>query len=159
MQSIVECKLKTLFAFFLCLIMTNDLFADVNRSGVICFMEDGYNYGYSFNNGEVASYKFIVTDNKVLSNIEPLGSYYDKSDYVEWKISFSGRIFWFRLNKTSYVLTTEGDGININFNHQCETHELMEWNRRLSILGDRYQFEYDKYLKYNNEYNEELKDK
>ena len=139
--------------------MTNDLFADMNRSGVICFMEDGYNYGYSFNNGEVSSYKFIVTDNKVLSNIEPIGNYSDKPDYVEWNIIFSGRIFWFRLNKTSYVLTTEGDDININFNHQCEAHELMEWNRRLSILGDRYQVEYDKYLKYNKEYNEELKDK
>ena len=79
MQSIVEYKLKTLFAFFLCLIMTNDLFADMNRSGVICFMEDGYNYGYSFNNGEVASYKFIVTDNKVIigrSSLEVLTNFF-----------------------------------------------------------------------------------
>ena len=44
---------------------------------------------------EVSSYKFIVTDNKVLSNIKPLSDYYDKSDYVEWKIIFSGRTFWF----------------------------------------------------------------
>ena len=57
------------------------------------------------------------------------------------------------------MLTTEGDDININFNHQCEAHELMEWNRRLSILGERYQVEYDKYLKFNHEYNEELNDK
>ena len=55
------------------------------------------------------------------------------------------------------VLTTESKQNQISFNHKCQTFGLMEWNQKLSKLGDVYQFEYDRYLKFSNEYNKELK--
>lgn len=146
-----------ILVIFLITTKSEDVMADLDRSGIICSLEDGHDYGYSFNNGEVIEYKFIVSDNKVLSNIELLGQYVDKIDYLEWDIQFSGRIFWFRFNKITNVLTIESKQDQMSFNHRCQTFELMEWNQKLSKLGDMYQFEYDKYLKFSDEYGKELK--
>lgn len=133
--------------------------ADISEKGVICELQDGYNYGYSFNNDEVLYYNFIVTNNRILSNIKPIGTFTDNSGYVEWNVHFSKTTFWFRLNAATLILTTESKDANIKFDHQCEIYELMEWNRKLSILGNLYQREYDTYLKYNREYNDSLKQK
>ena len=157
MKNIRRSKITIIIVCFLIIAKSADVMSDLDRKGIICTMEDGYDYGYSFNNGEVVSYKFIVTNNKVLSNIELLGQYNDKMEYLEWKTQFSGRIFWFRLNKMTNVLTTESKQAQISFNHQCQTLELMEWNQKLSKIGDVYQFEYDKYLKFSEEYSKELK--
>lgn len=146
-----------ILVIFLITTKSEDVMADLDRSGIICSLEDGHDYGYSFNNGEVIEYKFIVSDNKVLSNIELLGQYVDKIDYLEWDIQFSGRIFWFRFNKITNVLTIESKQDQMSFNHRCQTFELMEWNQKLSKLGDMYQFEYDRYLKFSDEYGKELK--
>ena len=59
---------------------------DMNAKGVICGLEDGYDYGYSFNNEEVLHYTFVVTDDKILSNVNPQGSFTNKSDYIEWNV-------------------------------------------------------------------------
>ena len=149
-------KFVIILVSFSIMIKTADVMADMDRKGIICSMEDGYDYGYSFNNGEVLSYKFIVINDKVLSNISLLGQYVDKTEYLEWKIQFSGRIFWFRFNKKTNFLTTESEQAQISFNHKCQTFELMEWNQQLSGLSDMYQFEYDKYLKSSDEYNKGL---
>ena len=157
MQNIRLSKIVIILVSFLIMTKSADVMADLDKNGIICSMEDGHDYGYSFNNGEVIGYKFIVNNNKVLSNIELVGQYVDKTDYLEWNIQFSGRIFWFRFNKTSNVLTTESKQDQISFNHRCQTFELMEWNQKLSKLGDVYQFEYDRYLKFSEEYSKELK--
>ncbi len=146
-----------ILVIFLITTKSEDVMADLDRNGIICSLEDGHDYGYSFNNGEVIEYKFIVSNNKVLSNIELLGQYVDKIDYLEWNIQFSGRIFWFRFNKITNVLTIESKQDQMSFNHRCQTFELMEWNQKLSKLGDMYQFEYDRYLKFSDEYGKELK--
>ena len=146
-----------ILVIFVIITKSADVMADLDRNGIICSLEDGHDYGYSFNNGEVIEYKFIVSDNKVLSNIELLGQYVDKIDYLEWNIQFSGRIFWFRFNKITNVLTTESKQDQMSFNHRCQTFELMEWNQKLSKLGNMYQFEYDRYLKFRDEYDKELK--
>ena len=146
-----------ILVIFLIITKSADVMADLDRNGIICSLEDGHDYGYSFNNGEVIGYKFIVSNNKVLSNIELLGQYVDKIDYLEWNIQFLGRIFWFRFNKITNVLTTESKQDQMSFNHRCQTFELMEWNQKLSKLGDMYQFEYDRYLKFRDEYDKELK--
>ena len=148
-----------LFSFALTITSTISLssFAGVNATGIICGLDDGHDYGYSFNNGKVLKYSFIVTDDKVLSNIKPLGTYKEKSGYIEWNILSSNTPFWFRLNKNSFVLTTESEEAEIKFDQRCEVYELMEWNRRLSELGNNYQDEYDKYIQFKNEYNKSLK--
>jgi len=131
--------------------------ADINAKGIICGLEDGHDYGYSFNNKEVLHYTFIVTDDKILSNINPLGTFTDKSNYIEWNVHFTNTIFWFRLNSATLVLTTENNESNLKFDHQCEIYDLMEWNRKLSELGNLYQTEYDRYLEFSDEYNKSLK--
>ena len=131
--------------------------ADINATGVICGLEDGYDYGYSFTNEEVLRYTFIVTDDKILPNIKPLGPFTDKSDYVEWNVHFSNTTFWFRLNLATLILTTQSKEANLKFNHQCEIYELTQWNRKLSELEHLYQSEYDKYLEFSDEYNKSLK--
>ena len=146
-----------ILVIFVIITKSADVMADLDRNGIICSLKDGHDYGYSFNNGEVIGYKFIVSNNKVLSNIELLGQYVDKIDYLEWNIQFSGRIFWFRFNKITNVLTTESKQDQMSFNHRCQTFELMEWNQKLSKLGNMYQFEYDRYLKFRDEYDKELK--
>ncbi len=130
---------------------------DMNAKGVICGLEDGYDYGYSFNNEEVLHYTFVVTDDKILSNVNPQGSFTNKSNYIEWNVQFSNIDFWFRLNVTTLVLTTQSEKANLKFDHACEIYGLMEWNRKLSELGNLYQAEYDKYLKFSNEYDKSLK--
>ena len=146
-----------ILVIFVIITKSADVMADLDRNGIICSLEDGHDYGYSFNNGEVIGYKFIVSNNRVLSNIELLGQYVDKIDYLEWNIQFSGRIFWFRFNKITNVLTIESKQDQMSFNHRCQTFELMEWNQKLSKLGNMYQFEYDRYLKFRDEYDKELK--
>jgi hypothetical protein len=131
--------------------------ADTNATGVICGLEDGYDYGYSFTNEEVLRHTFIVTDDKILPNIKPLGPFTDKSDYIEWNVHFSNTTFWFRLNLATLILTTQSEEANLNFNHQCEIYELTQWNRKLSELENLYQSEYDKYLEFSDEYNNSLK--
>ena len=131
--------------------------AAINAKGVICGLEEGYDYGYYFNDDEVLHYTFIVNDDKILSNIKPLGTFTDKANYIEWNVHFSNRTFWFRLNAATLILTTESEEANLKFDHQCEIYELMEWNRKLSELGNLYQTEYDKYLEFSNEYNRSLK--
>ncbi len=131
--------------------------ADMNAKGIICGLEDGYDYGYSFNNEEVLHYTFVVTDDKILSNVNLLGSFTDKSDYIEWNFHFSNTDFWFRLNATTLILTTQSEEANLKFDHTCEMYDLMEWNRKLSELGNLYQAEYDKYLEFSNEYTKFLK--
>ena len=130
--------------------------ADINATGVICGLEDGYDYGYSFTNEEVLRYTFIVTDDKILPNIKPLGPFTDKSDYIEWNVHFSNTTFWFRLNLATLILTTQSEEANLKFNHQCEIYELTQWNRKLSELEHLYQSEYDKYLEFSDEYNRSL---
>ncbi len=130
---------------------------DVNAKGVICGLEDGYDYGYSFNDEKVLHYTFVVTDDKILSNVNPLGSFTDKSDYIEWNVHFSNIDFWFRLNTTTLILTTQSEDANLKFDHACEIYGLMDWNRKLSELGNLYQAEYDKYLEFSNEYDKNLK--
>ena len=156
MLFLINYNISIILTIFLIIFSANKSFADINRAGVICSAEDGYDYGYSFNNGSVMEYKFVVTENKVLSNLKILGEYVDQSAFIEWQIQFSGRVFWFRLNKSTNVLTTESKDVDLVFNHQCEAFELMEWNRKLSELGDFYQFEYDKYLKFSDEYQKEI---
>ena len=85
MKNIRRSKITIIIVCFLIIAKSADVMSDLDRKGIICTMEDGYDYGYSFNNGEVVSYKFIVTNNKVLSNIELLGQYNDKMEYLEWK--------------------------------------------------------------------------
>ena len=131
--------------------------ADINATGVICGLEDGYDYGYSFTNEEVLRYNFIVTDDKILPNIKPLGIFTNKSDYFEWNVHFSNTTFWFRLNLATLILTTQSKEANLKFNHQCEIYELTRWNRKLSELKHLYQSEYDKYLEFSDEYNKSLK--
>ena len=80
--------------------------ADINAAGVICGLENGYDYGYSFTNEEVLRHTFIVTDDKILPNIKPLGPFSDKSDYIEWNVHFSNTTFWFRLNLATLIITT-----------------------------------------------------
>ncbi len=157
MQNIILSKIVIILVSLSIISNATNVWAGLDRKGIICSMEDGYDYGYSFNNGEVIGYKFIVSNNKVLSNIKFLGQYHDKIDYLEWKIQFSGSIFWFRFNKVTNFLTTESEQVKISFNHKCQTFELMEWNQKLSKLGDMYQIEYDKYLKFSDEYNKELR--
>ena len=157
MQKIRQGTIVIILACFFIIGKSTVMMADFDRKGIICSMDDGYDYGYSFNNGEIISYKFIVTNNKVLSNIESLGQYIDKMEYVEWHIQFAYKKFWFRLNKITNVLTTESKQAKLSFSHQCQTFELMEWNQKLSKLGDVYQFEYDKYLRFSDEYSKELK--
>ena len=130
---------------------------EINATGVICGLEDGYDYGYSFTNEEVLRHTFIVTDDKILPNIKPLGPFTNKSDYIEWNIHFSNTTFWFRLNLATLILTTQSEEANLNFNHQCEIYEFTQWNRKLSELKNLYQSEYDKYLEFNDEYNKSLK--
>ncbi|MEK9598234.1 MAG: hypothetical protein VW171_05145 [Alphaproteobacteria bacterium] len=130
---------------------------EINATGVICGLEDGYDYGYSFTNEEVLRHTFIVTDDKILPNIKPLGPFTNKSDYIEWNVHFSNTTFWFRLNLATLILTTQSEEANLNFNHQCEIYELTQWNRKLSELKNLYQSEYDKYLEFNDEYNKSLK--
>ena len=130
---------------------------DVNAKGVICGLEDGYDYGYSFNDEKVLHYTFVVTDDKILSNVNPLGSFTDKSDYIEWNVHFSNIDFWFRLNTTTFVLTTQSEDANLKFDHACEIYGLMEWNRKLSELGNLYQAEYDKYIEFSKQYGKNLK--
>ena len=131
--------------------------ADINATGVICGLEDGYDYGYSFTNEEVLRYTFIVTDDKILPNIKPLGPFTDKSDYIEWNVHFSNTTFWFRLNLATLILTTQSEEANLKFNHQCEIYELTQWNRELSELEHLYQSEYDTYLEFSDEYHKSLK--
>ena len=131
--------------------------ADINATGVICGLEDGYDYGYSFTNEGVLRYTFIVTDDKILPNIKPLGPFTDKSDYIEWNVHFSNTTFWFRLNLATLILTTQSEEANLKFNHQCEIYELTQWNRELSELEHLYQSEYDTYLEFSDEYNKSLK--
>ena len=131
--------------------------ADINATGVICGLEDGYDYGYSFTNQEVSRYNFIVTDDKILPNRKPLGTFTDKLDYIEWNVHFSNTTFWFRLNLATLIITTQSEEANLNFNHQCEIYELTQWNRKLSELENLYQSEYDKYLEFSDEYNKSLK--
>ncbi len=130
---------------------------EINATGVICGLEDGYDYGYSFTNEEVLRHTFIVTDDKILPNIKLLGPFTNKSDYIEWNVHFSNTTFWFRLNLATLILTTQSEEANLNFNHQCEIYELTQWNRKLSELKNLYQSEYDKYLEFNDEYNKSLK--
>ncbi|MDC0971260.1 hypothetical protein OAS27_04430 [Alphaproteobacteria bacterium] len=131
--------------------------ADINATGVICGLEDGYDYGYSFTNEGVLRYTFIVTDDKILPNIKPLGPFTDKSDYIEWNVHFSNTTFRFRLNLATLILTTQSEEANLKFNHQCEIYELTQWNRKLSELEHLYQSEYDTYLEFSDEYNKSLK--
>ena len=153
--------LKGVVLFFFALTITSTTilssFADINAKGIICGLDDGHDYGYSFNNGKVIRYSFIVTDDKVLSNIKPLGKFTNNLGYVEWNVPSSNISFWFRLNENSFVLTTESEDGEIRFDQQCEVYELMEWNRRLSDLGNDYQVQYDKYIEFRNEYNKNLK--
>ncbi len=121
---------------------------DINATGVICGLEDGYDYGYSFTNEEVLRHTFIVSDDKILPNIKPLGPFTNKSDYIEWNVHFSNTTFWFQLNLATLILTTQSEEANLNFNHQCEIYELTQWNRKLSELENLYQSEYDKYLEF-----------
>ena len=72
---------------------------DVNAKGVICGLEDGYDYGYSFNDEKVLYHTFVVTDDKILSNVNPQGSFTDKSDYIEWNVHFSNAF----LNQSSGI--------------------------------------------------------
>jgi len=130
---------------------------DINATGVICGLEDGYDYGYSFTNEEVSRHTFIVTDDKILPNIKPLGPFTNKSDYIEWNVHFSNTTFWFRLNLATLILTTQSKEANLKFHHQCEIYELTQWNRKLSELEHLYQSEYDKYLEFSDEYNRSLK--
>ena len=130
---------------------------DINATGVICGLEDGYDYGYSFTNEEVLRHTFIVTDDKILPNIKQLGPFTNKSDYIEWNVHFSNTTFWFRLNLATLILTTQSKEANLKFNHQCEIYELTQWNRKLSELEHLYQSEYDKYLEFSDEYNKSLK--
>ena len=130
---------------------------EINATGVICGLEDGYDYGYSFTNEEVLRHTFIVTDDKILPNIKQLGPVTNKSDYIEWNVHFSNTTFWFRLNLATLILTTQSEEANLNFNHQCEIYELTQWNRKLSELENLYQSEYDKYLEFSDEYNKSLK--
>ena len=130
---------------------------DINATGVICGLEDGYDYGYSFTNEEVLRHTFIVTDDKILPNIKQLGPFTNKSDYIEWNVHFSNTTFWFRLNLATLILTTQSEEANLKFNHQCEIYELTQWNRELSELEHLYQSEYDTYLEFSDEYNKSLK--
>ena len=68
---------------------------EINATGVICGLEDGYDYGYSFTNEEVLRRTFIVTDDKILPNIKLLGPFTNKSDYIEWNVHFSNTTFCF----------------------------------------------------------------
>ena len=130
---------------------------DINATGVICGLEDGYDYGYSFTNEEVLRHTFIVTDDKILPNIKQLGPFTNKSDYIEWNVHFANTTFWFRLNLATLILTTQSKEGNLKFNHQCEIYKLTQWNRKLSELEHLYQSEYDKYLEFSDEYKKSLK--
>ena len=134
MQVFPKNILKFIVGMFIVSAIVSPLKADINSQGLICELENGYDYGYYFSNDEVEHYTFIVTDDKILSNINPLGTFTDKSDYIEWNIQFSDRTFWFRINLATLILTMESEEANLNFNHQCEIYELTQWNRKLSEL-------------------------
>ena len=157
MQVFPKNILKFIVGMFIVSAIVSPLKADINSQGLICELENGYDYGYYFSNDEVVHYTFIVTDDKILSNINPLGTFTDKSDYIEWNIQFSDRTFWFRINLATLILTMESEEANLKFDHQCEIYELMDWNRKLSELGNLYQTEYDMYLEFSDEYNKSLK--
>ena len=157
MQFFSRYALVIIISFFIVSAAAAPSKADINAKGIVCGLEDGYDYGYSFNNDEVLHYTFIVVDDKILSNIKPLGTFTNNSGHIEWNVHFANRTFWFRLNATTLILTTKSEEADLKFDQQCEIYELMEWNRKLSVLGNFYQSEYDKYLEFSDKYNRSLK--
>ena len=124
--------------------------------GVICGLDDGYDYGYTFKKGEVTNHSFIVTDNLVLPSIKSEGRLHNKIDYLEWNVIFSSSIFWFRLDKDTLVLTTQNSDMDIDFKHNCKIYDATNWEIKFAELGKKYQDEYDTYLIFEDAYNKTL---